>query len=107
MLGATIRENIEMEFKSTLDGIRLVLKHCVYIFLHTSSAQVLNSMFVDKHGHHFYSKNFEILRNLCLLTLIIRGLIAIKLQVLGGGGCQGSNLKILVYRGLLDLNDLI
>ena len=28
----------------------LVLKHCVYIFLHTSSAQVLNSMFVDKHG---------------------------------------------------------
>ena len=27
-----------------------VLKHCVYIFLHTSSAQVLNSMFVDKPG---------------------------------------------------------
>ena len=28
----------------------LVLKHCVYIFLLTSSAQVLNSVFVDKHG---------------------------------------------------------
>ena len=28
----------------------LVLKHCEYIFLHTSSAQVLNSMIVDKHG---------------------------------------------------------
>ena len=26
----------------------------------------------------FYSENFEILRNLCLLTLIIRGLVAIK-----------------------------
>ena len=28
----------------------LVLKHCVYIFLLTSSAQVLNSVFVDKYG---------------------------------------------------------
>ena len=28
----------------------LVLKHCGYIFLHTSSAQVLNSVFVDRHG---------------------------------------------------------
>ena len=28
----------------------LDLKHCVYIFLLTSSAQVLNSVFVDKHG---------------------------------------------------------
>ena len=28
----------------------LDLKHCIYIFLLTSSVQVLNSVFVDRHG---------------------------------------------------------
>ena len=48
-----------------------------------STSRVRRSKVSPLFLHHpiygfFYSENFEILRNLCLLTLIIRGLVAIK-----------------------------
>ena len=35
---------------------------------------------------HFYSENLEMQGNLCLLTLIIRELIVLKLKIQSGGG---------------------
>ena len=103
---------VDFQAKSRLYAITETIKlHLIYhynqtyIWLHLPQFSTRRSLY--GFSNHFYSKNFEILRNLCLLTLIIRGLIAIKLQVLGGGGCQASKLKILVSSGLLDLNDLI
>ena len=103
---------VDFQAKSRLYAIAQTLKlqlichyNQTYIWLHLTQFSARRRPY--GFSNHFYTKNFKILRNLCLLTLIIRGLIAIKLQVLGGGGCQCSNLTILVSRGLLDLNGLI